>query len=109
MEEPDDVVDAQRIAEDELHAREHVREHGLRGEAGDLVEKIRQMKGVQDVQQKGEDTLEFQFAPGQDLRPDVARLVVQSNHDLLEMRSMSLSLEEIFLELTRNDAAAEKR
>lgn len=82
--------------------RVHVR---VRGEAGELVEKIGQMKGVQDVQPKGEDSLEFQFAPGQDLRPDVARLVVQSKYDLLEMRSVSLSLEEIFLQLTRDDAA----
>ncbi len=83
--------------------RVHVR---VRGEAGELVEKIGQMKGIQDVQPKGEDALEFQFAPGQDLRPDVARLVVQSKYDLLEMRSVSLSLEEIFLQLTRDDAAA---
>ncbi len=84
--------------------RVHMR---VRGEAAELIEKIGQMKGIQDVQPKGEGALEFQFAPGQDLRPEVARLVVQSNYDLLEMRSVNLSLEEIFLQLTRDEAAME--
>lgn len=79
----------------------------VRGEAGELLEKIGQMKGIQEVQAQSEGVLEFQFAPGHDLRPEVARLVVQSNYDLLEMRSVSLSLEEIFLQLTRDDAAVE--
>lgn len=78
----------------------------VRGEAGELVEKIRLLKGIQGVQSKGEGVFEFQFAPGQDLRPEVARLAVQSKYDLLEMRSVSLSLEEIFLQLTRDDSAA---
>ncbi len=72
----------------------------VKGEADELVEKIGQMKGIQDVQAQGEGVLEFQFAPGHDLRPEVARLVVQLKYDLLEMRSVSLSLEEIFLQLT---------
>lgn len=76
----------------------------VKGEADELVEKIRQMKGIQDVQSAGDGAIEFQFAPGRDLRPEVARLVVQSKYDLLEMRSVSLSLEEIFLQLTRDDA-----
>lgn len=78
----------------------------VRGEAGELVEKIRLLKGIQGVQSKGEGVFEFQFAPGQDLRPEVARLAVQMKYDLLEMRSVSLSLEEIFLQLTRDDSAA---
>jgi len=84
--------------------RVHMR---VRGEVAELAEKIGQMKGIQEVQPKEEGALEFQFAPGQDLRPEVARLVVQSNYDLLEMRSVNLSLEEIFLQLTRDEAAME--
>jgi ABC-2 type transport system ATP-binding protein len=76
----------------------------VKGEADELVEKIRQIKGIQDVQSAGDGAIEFQFAPGRDPRPEVARLVVQSKYDLLEMRSVSLSLEEIFLQLTRDDA-----
>ncbi len=75
----------------------------VRGESEELAAKIKEMKGVQDVQAKGEGLIEFQFSPGQDLRPQVARLVVESKYDLLEMRSVNLSLEEIFLQLTRDD------
>ncbi len=76
----------------------------IRGEADSLAEKIRKINGIQDVQQiQGEDLLEFQFAPGKDLRPEVARLVIDLNYDLLEMRPINLSLEDIFLELTRNE------
>jgi ABC-2 type transport system ATP-binding protein len=81
--------------------RVHLR---VRGETDDLAKKIRQINGIQDVKEdQGDGVLEFQFAPGKDLRPDVARLVIGSNYDLLEMRPINLSLEEIFLELTRNE------
>ena len=42
---------------------------------------------------------------GSDVRPDVARAVVQSGWNLLEMKS-STTLEEVFLELTGADQAA---
>lgn len=85
--------------------RVHLR---VRGEADELANKIRQIKGIQEVLQvPGEGLLEFQFAPGKDLRPEVARLAIESNYDLLEMRPINLSLEEIFLELTRAEGSAE--
>jgi ABC-2 type transport system ATP-binding protein len=85
--------------------RVHLR---VRGEADELATKIRQIKGIQEVHQdQGEGLLEFQFAPGKDLRPDVARLTVELNYDLLEMRPINLSLEEIFLELTRGEESSE--
>jgi ABC-2 type transport system ATP-binding protein len=85
--------------------RVHLR---VRGEADELAQKIRQIKGIQEVLQvQGEGLLEFQFAPGKDLRPEVARLAIESNYDLLEMRPINLSLEEIFLELTRSEGSAE--
>ena len=48
-------------------------------------------------------SVEFQFAPGQDVRPEVAKTVIEAGYDLLEMRPVGMSLEEIFLELTRED------
>lgn len=79
----------------------------VRGEADELVEKIAGLKGVQEAKGLGEGQIEFQFAPGQDLRPEVARLAIAAKYDLLEMRPINLSLEEIFLELTRGDQPAE--
>jgi hypothetical protein len=36
----------------------------------------------------------------------VAKAIVQSGYELLEMRPVGLSLEEIFLELTRDNGSA---
>ena len=80
----------------------------VRGEADELAQEIKQIKGVQDVL-LGDDEglLEFQFAPGKDLRPEVARKAIELKYDLLEMRPINLSLEEIFLELTRSEDPAQ--
>lgn len=48
--------------------------------------------------------MEFEFASGKDLRPEVAKQVIKDGYDLLELRPLGMSLEEIFLELTGNDA-----
>ena len=53
--------------------------------------------------------MEFQFAPGQDVRPEVAKAVVGAGYDLLELRPVGMSLEEIFLELTRDDGKARRK
>jgi hypothetical protein len=47
--------------------------------------------------------LEFETLPGQDPRPEVARTLVNAGFDLLEMKPIGLSLEEIFLQLTRDE------
>jgi ABC-2 type transport system ATP-binding protein len=77
----------------------------VRGEADDLLKKISKIKGITDVQSKEEGVLEFQFAPGQDVRAEVARATVKSGFDLLEMRPIGMSLEDIFLQLTREENA----
>jgi ABC-2 type transport system ATP-binding protein len=46
-----------------------------------------------------------EVAPGQDLRSQIAARVVEKGWPLYELRGVSLSLEEIFLELTTDDAA----
>jgi ABC-2 type transport system ATP-binding protein len=43
-------------------------------------------------------------APGEDIRRDVARLVVGNGWGLLELRPMHMSLEDVFLSLTTEDA-----
>jgi ABC-2 type transport system ATP-binding protein len=81
----------------------------IRGEADDLSQVVRKIKGVQSVELRPDGALEFQFAPGQDVRPEVAKAVIKSGHDLLEMSPVGMSLEEIFLELTREDTRGAKR
>jgi ABC-2 type transport system ATP-binding protein len=78
----------------------------VRGETDDLPATIQQVKGVQSVDVKDEGAVEFQFAPGQDIRPQVAQAVIAAGFELLEMRPLGMSLEEIFLELTRNETSS---
>ena len=69
-----------------------------------LIETLQMIQGVSSVSPAGEEGLvEVESKPGKDLRPIVARKVVESGADLLELRSVSLDLEKIFLELTRED------
>jgi len=80
----------------------------VRGDSDELAGKIRKIQGIQNVNAKPDGSLEFQFAPGQDVRPEVARTAIKSGYDLLELRQVGMSLEEIFLELTRDNASPEK-
>jgi ABC-2 type transport system ATP-binding protein len=80
----------------------------IKGDAEELMPQIAQIKGVQDIKICSDGALEFQFAPGMDVRPEVAKTVVQSGHDLLELSPVGLSLEEIFLELTSDAPSAKK-
>jgi ABC-2 type transport system ATP-binding protein len=94
------------VAEDtpeNLQARLVGAEHVIlrvRGDSDGLAKVIARVKGVQDVKPKPDGTVEFEFAPGQDVRPEVAKAVIREGFDLLEMRPVGMSLEEIFLELT---------
>lgn len=80
----------------------------VRGESDDLPAKIQKIKGVQDVETKPDGSIEFEFASGQDSRPQVAKAVIQGGYDLLEFRPVGMSLEEIFLELTRDVSSGKK-
>ena len=76
----------------------------VRGESDDLAATIKKVKGVQGVETKNDGTVEFEFASGKDVRPEVAKQVINAGYDLLELRPLGMSLEEIFLELTGSDS-----
>ncbi|HJS20893.1 MAG TPA: ABC transporter ATP-binding protein, partial [Anaerolineales bacterium] len=80
----------------------------VRGETDGLAARIGKVKGAMDVEAKQDGSVEFEFSAGEDVRPQVAKAVVQAGFDLLEMRSIGLSLEEIFLELTRDNTDSQK-
>lgn len=78
----------------------------INGDINYLAKKILQITNIQKVIENPKDgTLEFQYTKGKDPRPEVARIVLESNFELLEMHLIHLSLEDIFMELTRNDEA----
>jgi ABC-2 type transport system ATP-binding protein len=80
----------------------------VKGDPEGLMAQIAKISGVQDIKIRPDGALEFQFAPGVDVRPEVAKTVIMSGYDLLELSPVGLSLEEIFLELTRDGAPTKK-
>ncbi len=81
----------------------------VRGESDELSKVVIKVKGVQNVHTAADGSVEFQFAPGQDVRPEVAKAVIGAGYDLLEMSPVGMSLEEIFLELTREDSKSRRK
>lgn len=75
------------------------------GDGEGLVPLVSAVPGVARVQVAGDGQLEFETVPGMDPRAEVARAIVSAGYDLLEMRLFGVSLEEIFLQLTRDEPA----
>lgn len=75
------------------------------GDADGCERVIQGIPGVARVVPGGDGALEFETVPGQDARPAVARALVQAGYALLELRPIGLSLEDIFLQLTRDEPA----
>lgn len=72
-----------------------------------LVPLLGQVPGVNKVTAGDDGSLEVFIQPGEDARPHLARTVVENGFDLLELRPVRLSLEEIFLQLTQETNPAE--
>ena len=80
----------------------------VRGDADGLDATVKKVKGTKKVSSNKIDTVEFEISAGQDIRPTVAKTVVDAGYELIEMRPVGASLEEIFLELT-DDKGTGKR
>lgn len=61
------------------------------------------MPDVTIVASTGNGKYELEIAPGVDARADIAKAVIEAKFDLLEMHQIGMSLEDIFLKLTRED------
>jgi ABC-2 type transport system ATP-binding protein len=76
---------------------------GIAG-SSDVQQRLEQISGVSKVLFKQATdhrmTFEVEGLPGQTPRADVARAVVHAGWNLLELRSLNYSLEEVFLQLT---------
>lgn len=78
----------------------------VRGEIDGLLPQLSSIPGVMNITPLADDRFEFETAPGQDTRPQVARAVIAAGYDLLDFHQVNLSLEDIFLQLTREDRAS---
>jgi ABC-2 type transport system ATP-binding protein len=72
---------------------------------------LRKVDGVAAVsvadQRDGVSGFQIEIAPGHDVRREVSRTVVTNGWGLLELRAQQMSLEDIFLQLTTEEAAGE--
>ncbi len=78
----------------------------VRGSIDEAASVVEAVSGVSSVNVRSDNSIEFETAANQDVRPEVARAVINAGLDLLELHPESLSLEEIFLQLTRDEPAA---
>ena len=62
----------------------------VRGEITDVIPLVSAVPHIISVSSKTDDLLEFEIAPGEDSRPQVARAVIQAGFDLLELHPSSL-------------------
>jgi ABC-2 type transport system ATP-binding protein len=71
-----------------------------------LVKTLEHLPGVARVT-AGDNELRVETRPGHDVRARLARAVVESGTDLLELRPAGVDLEAVFLQLTQDSAADE--
>lgn len=72
-----------------------------------LPAKLAKLKGVKEAHINEGGALEVEYS-GQDIRPELARTLIKAGADLLEMRPITMSLEDIFLQLTREENQGEE-
>jgi len=75
----------------------------VKGDDHDLEKQLAKVPGVLSVSHNGIGEYEIETASGQDPRSQIAKTVVNAGVDLLELRSVGMSLEDIFMELTRDE------
>jgi ABC-2 type transport system ATP-binding protein len=73
------------------------------GDDDGLEQVLQGVPGLLHIQRSRGGLLELETSPGEDIRPQIARAVIQSGYDLLELRPIRVSLEDIFMELTRDE------
>jgi len=76
----------------------------VRGDADGLDATVKKVKGTRKVTLKPDESIEFEFASGQDVRPQVAKAVVQAGYELIEM--IGTSLEDAYLDLMDEEASS---
>jgi ABC-2 type transport system ATP-binding protein len=75
----------------------------VQGDGDGLEKLIGAISGIKKVSAIQEGSVEVEYAPGKDFRPEIARSIINAGFDLLELKSIALSLEDIFLQLTREE------
>ena len=78
------------------------------GDGAGLVEALNKVPGVTGVHAIKDGEYEIDAAPGGNIRPEIAKAVVNGGWSLMELKAMGMSLEEIYLQLVREEAQEEE-
>ncbi|MEO5659011.1 MAG: hypothetical protein ABIQ90_04330, partial [Polaromonas sp.] len=79
----------------------------VEGDGDGLLAELQRLPGLAEVRAVTDGHFEIETTPGPDARPQIASTVVAGGWKLLELRRDRLSLEEIFIQLTREEADAQ--
>jgi ABC-2 type transport system ATP-binding protein len=100
------AVDTPGNLRSQLQGAEHVTLE-VQGPAPEIISKLKNTAGVVDVQKVAESDGRHRFQVEaelkKDIRSDLARTVVQNGWGLYELQSTTMSLEDIFLQLTTKE------
>ncbi|SPF33774.1 ABC transporter related [Syntrophobacter sp. SbD1] len=79
------------------------------GASQEFAKEVENMAGVQKVSVVNNGTSKFliETDPSKDMRPEIAAMAIQKGCGLLELRTMQLSLEEIFMQLVTEETPGE--
>jgi ABC-2 type transport system ATP-binding protein len=82
----------------------------VRGSASELALALEQLDGVESVglAEDSQSRLLVETDRSRDLRPDIARFVVEKGMDLVELKLVDLSLEDIFMQLVTKESSQEE-
>jgi ABC-2 type transport system ATP-binding protein len=76
----------------------------LKAPAADTHSRLKSVQGVQNVFSGGDSsTFLLECELGRDVREEVARVAVTNGWGLLELKAISMTLEDVFLQLTRHE------
>lgn len=69
-----------------------------------LMEKLKHLKPVLKVSEKGSSVVELEISAGEDANEKISEAVVNEGAGLLEMRESGFNLEDVFMRLTSDDS-----
>ncbi len=75
----------------------------VRADSQEIANLIQSISGVVNVFVTDPNTVEFETLNGAEVQPAVARKIIKEGYDLLELYPITMSLEDIFLQLTRDE------
>lgn len=75
--------------------------------AEEILEKIKDLSGVINVRQEQDGVLTIETNKDQDIREEIAELVVQEKAGLLELRPVAFTLEDVFVQLTTAEQSSD--